>query len=60
MPKINVPYEDYDDFPINQMKGGNKTRNKDNKGNINCYNSKHIRVQEAKKENSVKKKPIKN
>jgi len=55
-------YEDYDDFPVNQKKhtgGGNKTKRKDNKNyGGSCYNSKHIRIQEAKKNNSQAKKPM--
>ena len=53
-------YDDYDDFPINHKKlsSGAKTNKKDKKNTGNsCYNSKHIRVQEAKKQNSNSKKP---
>ena len=53
-------YDDYDDFAVNQRRGGGtKAKRKDKKTfGGSCYNSKHIRVQEAKKDNSKNKKPI--
>ena len=54
-------YDDYDDFPINQTRagGGSKDKRKDKKTyGGSCYNSKYIRVQEAKKENSKDKKSV--
>ena len=53
------PYEDIDDFSISNMKpsGTGKKKRKDKKqGDISCYNSKYIRLQEAKKDNSKGKK----
>jgi hypothetical protein len=53
-------YEDIDDFSITHIKpsgAGKKKRKDKNQGSGSCYNSKHIRLQEAKKENSKGKKP---
>ena len=58
---MDAYYDDYDDFSVNQTRagGGSKAKRKDKKTyGGSCYNSKHIRVQEAKKENSKDKKPI--
>ena len=56
--KMN-PYEDIDDFTITIMKpgGSGKRKGKEKRQTEkSCYNSKYIRLQEAKKDNSKNKK----
>jgi hypothetical protein len=57
---MDTHYDNYDDFSINQTRtgGGAKAKRKDKTFGGSCYNSKHILIQEVKKDNSKDKKPI--